>query len=106
MADGRRARLILLPDGKAEIRRGNQWCELYSAEVSLLLAVMFRRTVHREDFIEILWPDADTQPLNTRVAINIKLMHLRKFTRDFGFEICALTRGRGGERFTLRLCES
>lgn len=102
MAKQRRARLVLLPGGKAEIRRGDQWCELYPAEVSLLLSVMFRPVVHRDEIIEILWPDPDRQPLNTRVGINIKLMRLRKFTRGFGFEICALARGRSAGWFHLQ----
>jgi hypothetical protein len=106
VADQQSARLVLLPAGKAEIRRGNEWCELYPAEVSLLLAVMFRRAVHRDDIIEMLWPDPDVQPLNTRVAINIRLMRLRRFTRNFGFDIGALARGRGSAWFILRSCET
>lgn len=53
----------------------------------ILLALAFNGRTHRDELIEVLWPDPDEMPDWSHEAIGVKIFRLRQKLAAFGYGI-------------------
>ena len=62
---------------------------------TLLLAVLFNRVISRDDVIEILWPDSESQPDWWGESLRCTIFKLGKELEHFGYSLKTRPGGRG-----------